>query len=171
MRGTVALLFGLLFLLLQLGCQSLEHSKAVKEGDVPWYSVTITSPDFEIQEGEMNIYKLFRKADSLEGQREKLEADKSWGEGHKNIETNDSGLIIIRAKISQDASEPKVCIFQMRAFYGNEKEPSYFTLEVNKADRCEKSEFKNPYLSGRIQIDNQVWTTLDFGFRQSDSKE
>jgi len=42
---------------------------------------------------------------------------------------------------------------------------------VNKADRCEKSEFKNPYLSGRIQIDNQVWTTLDFGFRQSDSKE
>ena len=158
-------LFGFLLVSVVSGCQSVEYSKAVKDDASPWYMVTITSPDIEIHEGEMSIYKLLRRADSPEGQREKLESDKSWGEGHKTIRIGNDGTINIHIQISQDKNEKEVCDFQLHAINFHEKSQAYFSLEMHKLDGCEKREFNNPFLSGRMQIVDGGWKNLNFSFR------
>lgn len=150
------------------GCGgSFEHHQAVEQEDSPWFVVAITSSDSAIQEGEMNIYKLLRKVNSPEGKREKLKVDKSWGDGHTNIRMSDSTTIKIHAQISQDKSESKVCNYKLSAFHLNGKEQAYFSIEMNKLDRCEKSEFQNPYFSGRIQTEGREWKTLNFSFKRT----
>jgi len=140
--------------------------RAVNRGDAPWYVVTITSPDTEIQDGEMRIYKLLRQAGSLEGQREQLKTDKRWGEGHREIERADHSTIMTHAQISWDKSDPKTCIFQVSAVYLDTKERFMFSFESKKPDPCEKAEFESPYFSGRIQTLDREWRTLDFQFQR-----
>ena len=166
MRKLLAFLCCLVFVIIATGCASLEHSRAVKRGDTPWYVVRITSPDTEIQAGEMRIYKLLRQADSPEGQKEGLQADKLWGEGHGEIERKDHGTIMTHAQISWDQSDSKTCIFQVSAVYQDKKEPFMFSFESIKLDPCEKVEFENPYFSGLIQTEDREWRTLNFEFRR-----
>lgn len=164
MRIPGALLFGLLLVTIATGCASVEHSRAVKRGDAPWYVVRITSPDTEIQEGEMRICKLLRQAGSPEGQKKGLKADKRWGEGHGEIEHKDHGTIMTHAQISWDQSDSKTCIFQVSAVYLDRKEQFMFSFESKKPDPCEKAEFESPYFSGRIQTEDREWRTLNFQF-------
>lgn len=168
MRMILVYCFCLLLVIFATGCQSLEHSRAVKQGDTPWYVVTITSPEMVNLEEEMNIYKLLRKVDLAEEQMDKLKTDKTWGEGHKSIKTSDSGTIKIHAQISKDKSEMKMCGFQMQAFSVDEKGPFIFSLDSTKLDRCEKTKFYNPYFSARIQTEDREWKTLNFEFRRLD---
>ncbi len=162
------LLSCLLLITFATGCASIEHSRAVKTGEHPWYLVKLTSPDTNIQAIEIGIYKLRRQADSPEGKSEGLKTDKFWGEGHGEIKRNDHGTIRVDALINWETAEPKTCIFQVRATYLDEKEQqSVFSFESTKNDLCEKIEFDNPYLSGRIQGEGRKWMTLDFHFHRT----
>lgn len=160
------ILFCLVLIIYATGCASIEHSRAVKSGGLPWYIVKLTSPDTNIQAVEIKIYKLVRQADSPERKNERLKTDKFWGEGHGKIKPNERGTISIDALINWEPSEPKTCIFQVRATYLDEKEQSIFLFESTKSGPCEKTGFENPYLSGRIQVEDRKWMTLDFHFQQ-----
>ncbi|MEK6742463.1 MAG: hypothetical protein AABZ15_02585 [Nitrospirota bacterium] len=159
-----------LIVLIAAGCASIEHNRAVQRGETPWYLVRITSPDAEIQEGEMKIYKLLRKADSPEGQKEGLKDDKQWGEGFLKVDRKDHGTILTQAQISWDQAVPQTCIFQVNAIYTDIKDQFVFSFESKKADACEKAEFESPYFIGRIQTEDRKWMTLNYQFlRRSDA--
>lgn len=164
MRIPWSFLCGLLLVTMVPGCMSLEYSKALNREDTPWYVVKITSTDTAIQKGEMKIYKLLRQANSPEGQKEGLNADKWWGEGHGEVELKDHGTIVAHTHISSDQADPKKCIFQVSAVFQDKSERFMFSVESMKLDTCEKVEFENPYFSGRIQTEDHEWRNFDFQF-------
>jgi hypothetical protein len=164
MRILWILLFSLIIAHIAAGCASIEYNKATQRGDPPWYLVTVTSTDAEIQEGEMKIYKLLRKADSPEGKQERLKADKQWGEGLLKIDRKNHGAIMTRAQILWDQAVPQTCLYQVSAIYTDNKDQFVFSIEATKTDACEKSEFENPYFTARIQTEDRKWVTLNFQF-------
>lgn len=163
MRIPWAFLCGLL-LVIAPGCASIEYHRAAQREDAPWYVVSITSSDANIQEREMKIYKLLRQAISPEGQKEGLKTDKQWGEGHGEIDLKDHGTIATHAQINWDQDDSKNCIFQVSAVFQDKKEQFMFSFESMKLDTCEKEAFENPYFSGRIQTEDREWKTLNFQF-------
>src|SRR5437762_1319235 len=91
------------------GCASVEYGEAVARGDRPWYVVSISSPDADLERGEMNVYKLVRRADSPQGRSEGLKADLLWGEGRRGIVRKSGGEIGMSVTITPDRSDPGKC--------------------------------------------------------------
>lgn len=159
-------LITLVFVFSAGGCASAEYGQATTRGDAPWYVIRISSPDTDIREGEVNVYKLLRRADSPEGRTEKLKADRSWGEGHGSVVRNSGGEIGTSVMITPDRSNPNTCGFELTAIYLEKKTQFSFVSTSAKEDSCEKMEFENPYFSARVQGEDRKWITLDFQFRR-----
>jgi len=162
-------LIGLVFGLFAAGCASVEYSQAVTRGDPPWYLIKISSPDADIQVGEVKVYRLLRLADSPEGKGEGLKHDRHWGEGHGSVMRKAGEEIGVVVTITPDKSNPSKCGFKLTAIHVEKKEQFNFISTSAKEDPCEKLEFENPYFSARIQAEDRKWITLDFQFRRSGS--
>ncbi|MDE2492057.1 MAG: hypothetical protein KGM24_14510 [Elusimicrobia bacterium] len=119
----------------------------------------------------MKIYELTRKADSPEGKRENLTADKHWGEGHGEItlKGDSKPSIAVNAMISYDSDDSTECDYEITGLSVDKAGRTINSFKNSKLDSCEKSRFGTPFMSGRLETIHHNWITLDFEF-QRDSK-
>jgi hypothetical protein len=157
---------GVLLVLLLAGCASAEYGQAVERGDAPWYTVRIYSPDGDLLPGDMNIYRLVRRADSEEGKKEGLKADRWWGEGHGEATRANGAKVGAHLMIKPETSRAGMCGFELVVMHGEEKTDFFFVASSTKGDSCEKAQFESPFFSTRVQREDRGWMTLDFEFRR-----
>ena len=156
----------LILIVLLGGCVSREYKQADQYEKTPWYVISYFSPDTDFKAGEVNVYKLLRRADSPEGKLEGLSTNRRWGEGHSNITRNSGGKIRISVVITSDGIDPDMCLFELSATYTEDEHEFASLSKSSKTDLCEKTEFENPYLSTRNQDESEKWITLNFQVRR-----